>query len=140
MDLEVLKKELIRDEGLRLRVYTDSVGKLTVGVGRNISDKDFHQEEVQLMLENDIKESCAFLDENFPWWKDLDEVRQRVLVNMAFNLGSHLLGFKNTMALVQSGNFVSAANAMLKSLWATQVGVRAQRLARMMASGVAPDV
>jgi lysozyme len=75
-------------------------------------------------------------DRTLPWWRNLSPVRQRVLVNMAFNLGMvGLLTFKNTLGAMQNGSYAAAAAGMLSSKWATQVGVRAERLADMMRTG-----
>lgn len=137
-DLPTLLTELERDEGVRLRPYKDTVGKTTIGVGRNLDDVGISEEEAAHLLSNDVARTVAALDAHLPWWSDLDPVRQRVIVNLAFNMGvGGLLGFKNTLAAVRAGNYVAAANGLLQSKWATQVGARSQRLAKMMVSGVA---
>ncbi len=136
MNRAKLMAQLTIDEGRRDRVYTDSVGKLTVGVGRNISDREFSQDEIDLMLSNDIALVEADLDRTMPWWRTMTEARQGVLANMAFNLGiSRLAGFKNTLAYMQAGRYDAAAAGMLDSLWAKQVGARADRLAKIMRTG-----
>ena len=133
MIIDVMRAELIRDEGLRLRLYKDTVGKITIGIGRNLDDVGISKDEAYLMLDNDIQRTSDSLDKNLPWWKTLDEVRQRVILNMAYNLGiNSLLGFKNTLAAIQAGRYNDAADGMLASKWATQVGARATRLADMM--------
>ena len=131
-----LKIELTRDEGLRLKPYRDTVGKLTIGIGRNLDDVGISQDEAMHLLDNDIARTTAALDKAIPWWRSLNDVRQRVVVNMAFNLGvAGLLGFKNTLAAMKAGRYADAAGGMLASKWATQVGERAKRLADMMAKG-----
>ena len=136
MNLTALKEELIRDEGLRLKPYRDTVGKLTIGVGRNLDDVGITKDEAMHLLECDIRRVKADLDLALSWWRGLDDVRQRALVNMAFNLGiTRLMGFKNTLAAIRAGNYVDAAKGMLDSKWATQVGERATRLAAMMVEG-----
>lgn len=135
-DMPTLLAELKRDEGVRLKPYTDTVGKLTIGVGRNLTDVGISEDECTALLQNDIAKVLAQLDRSLPWWRKLDPVRQRVLVNMAFNMGmTGLLTFKNTLAAVQSGSYTAAAAGMLASKWATQVGARAERLADMMRTG-----
>ena len=156
LNREILLAELKRDEGVRLKAYKDTVGKLTIGTGRNLDDVGLLASEIargmtlssvkrfgvtmaqnDMMLDNDIDRTEADLDRKLPWWRTLDEVRQRVLVNMAFNLGiTGLLGFKNTLALIKAGKFIQASENMLKSKWATQVGQRAIRLATLMELGV----
>jgi lysozyme len=136
MDSEKLIRELTRDEGLRLKPYRCSAGKLTIGIGRNLDDVGISHGEAEILLRNDIARAEADLDRDLPWWKTLDEVRRRVLVNMAFNLGIRgLLGFKNTLELVRTGRYLDAAQHMLDSKWAKQVGPRAVRLATMMRDG-----
>jgi len=127
-----LVAELVRDEGLRLKPYRDSVGKLTIGVGRNLDDVGISPDEAQYLLGNDIASAEAMLDLRVSWWRRLDEDRQRVLVNMAFNLGERLLGFERTLGAIANGSYDVAADAMLQSKWAQQVGPRAVRLAERM--------
>lgn len=136
MDYERLKDELIRDEGIRLKPYHCSAGHLTLGIGRNLDAKGISSEEALYLLENDIREVEEELDKALPWWRKLSEVRQRVLLNMGFNLGvKGLLGFHHTLTLAEEGRYDEAALAMLSSAWAVQVGARAQRLAQMMREG-----
>lgn len=135
MNRTELKKQLNVDEGRKPRVYTDTVGKLTVGVGRNISDRAFSEDEIELMLDNDIDLIAGQLDRNLPWWREMNDVRQNVLVNMCFMGIGKLLGFKNTLAAMKAGQYDVAAKGMLASLWARQVGQRAIRLAAMMRTG-----
>ncbi|MGN7985132.1 glycoside hydrolase family protein [Burkholderia sp. 22313] len=130
-----LKAELTRDEDRRYRIYTDTVGKVSGGIGRNLTDKGFRDSEIDLMYQNDIVETEAWLDRNLPWWRSLDPVRQRVFMNMAFNMQGKLLGFRKFLAAAQRGDWGVAAIEMLDSLWARQVGDRAKRLAAMMRSG-----
>ena len=133
---ELLVYELSRDEDVRTKPYKDSVGKLTIGVGRNLDDKGLSKAEINILLNNDINDSEADLDRTFPWWRQLNDNRQRVLLNMCFNLGiKRLTGFKNMLKDVQNGRYDQAAVEMLDSLWARQVGGRAVRLAKMMKNG-----
>lgn len=136
MNHDTLIKELTRDEGLRLKPYRCTAGKLTIGVGRNLDDVGISPGEAEILLRNDIARAEADLDKALPWWRSLDEVRQRVIVNMAFNLGvPGLLKFKRTLRHVQAKEWLQAANAMLDSKWAKQVGPRAIRLATLMRDG-----
>jgi lysozyme len=133
---ERLRAQLIEHEGLRLRVYFDSVGKATIGVGRNLDDKGLTKAEAMQLLENDLQECIADLA-SFPWFESLDAVRQRVLIDMRFNLGpTRFRRFVATLAAVSTGRYDEAADAMLASKWATQVKGRARRLAAMMRTGV----
>lgn len=135
MNRDKLKAQLNVDEGRKSRVYVDTVGKMTVGVGRNISDRAFSEDEIELMLNNDIDLITSQLDKSLPWWRQMNDARQNVLVNMSFMGIGKLLGFKNTLAAMQAGHYGDAADGMLDSLWAKQVGDRAKRLATVMRTG-----
>ena len=136
----MLRRQLIRHEGLRLKPYKDTVGKLTIGVGRNLDDVGITEQEAMILLDNDIERTKLDLLKALPWINKIDSVRQDVLINMAFNMGiGGLLGFKNTLASVQSGNYADAADKMLQSKWAGQVGLRASELSNMMRTGKYPD-
>ncbi|WP_246174058.1 glycoside hydrolase family protein [Paraburkholderia hayleyella] len=134
-DAKKMKAELARDEDRRARIYVDTVGKVSGGIGRNLTDKGFRESEIDLMYVNDIADTEQFLDRNLPWWRNLDDVRQRVVVNMAFNMGGKLLTFVNALAALQRCDYEAAANGMNDSKWAKQVGARAQRLVNMMRTG-----
>lgn len=143
--------ELRRDEGVRYSPYNDSRGFMTIGVGHNMQASPLpdgwvfplDDSQVDVLLESDLMSVYSDLDNALPWWEDLNDVRQRVLANMTFNLGlPKLLGFKNTLAAMRQGRYADAANGMLNSAWATQVGIgtqanpgRALRLANMMRNG-----
>lgn len=136
MNLAQLERELTADEGKRNRPYLCTAGKTTIGVGRNLDDVGLSDEEIAFLLRNDINHVCADLDRELPWWRQMNDARQRVLANMCFNLGIRgLLGFKNTLAAMKEGRYKDAAAGMLVSKWAGQVGARAQRLAKMMEVG-----
>jgi lysozyme len=136
MPVADLPSQLRRDEGTSLRLYKDTVGKLTIGTGRNLTDDGISPDESDLMLANDIKSATVRLESAFPWTMGLDAARQGVLLNMTFNMGiGGLAGFKDMLAKLSAGDYAGAAQAMLQSQWATQVGDRAQRLAIQMEGG-----
>lgn len=135
-DQAALIKDLMRDEGVRLKPYRCTAGKLTIGIGRNLDDVGISEAEAGILLGNDVAKVVAGLDEALPWWRDLSEARQRALINMGFNLGlSGLLAFKRTLALLRAGEYEKAASAALESKWAKQVGGRAVRIAQMIREG-----
>ncbi|SIS73017.1 glycoside hydrolase family protein [Insolitispirillum peregrinum] len=136
MNLDLLKKELVRDEDERLKPYRCTAGKLTIGVGRNLDDVGLSVDESAYLLGNDIARVMAELDKALPWWRGLSEVRQRALANMAFNLGvPRLKGFARMLAALQAGQWDEAATQALASKWAVQVGDRAKRIATMIKEG-----
>lgn len=136
MNAQQLMAQLNIDEGRRKHIYPDTMGKITAGVGRNLTDRDFSEDEIDLMLQNDVRMVLQSLDKTYPWWKGMTEERQQVLANMAFNLGmAKLSAFKNFLKALQSGRWDMAADEMLNSAWAGQVGARAVRLAQRMRKG-----
>lgn len=131
-----LEEQLLADEGLRLKPYRCTAGKLTIGVGRNLDDVGITKAEALFMLRNDMDRVTTDVRTNLPWYSSLSPARRDVLVNMAFNLGIvGLLKFKNTLKHMQAGEYDLAAAGMLESKWASQVGTRARRLAEMMRTG-----
>jgi len=131
-----LTEMLVDHEGLRLKPYRCTAGKLTIGVGRNLDDRGLSPDEALYLLRNDIEISRTELSGAFPWFAKLDPVRQAVLIDMHVNLGLiRLKGFRNTLALIGVGKYEAAAVEMLNSKWAQQVGNRARRLSGMMVTG-----
>lgn len=136
MNRNMLREQLIRHEGRRRKPYVDTVGKVSIGIGRNLTDRGLSLAEIDFLLENDIDACIADLDNNLPWWRELSDARQHVLLDMCFNMGiKRLLKFVFTLADVQADRYNDAADKMLKSKWAGQVGQRAKTLARMMRDG-----
>jgi lysozyme len=127
-----LERQLLRHEGLKLKPYRDTVGKLTIGIGRNLDDNGISESEALTMLRNDIAEVKSSL-ERFKWYERIDANRQDVIANMCFNMGlPTLLKFKRMIKALEDHNYNQAANEMLDSKWAQQVGNRAVELARIM--------
>jgi lysozyme len=139
---ERLREQLKRDEGAKVRhgrvlIYTDTVGKVTGGYGRNLTDRGLSLAEAELLLEHDIDDAIKDCVAVVPGFTGLDPARQAVVVNMCFNLGAvKLLQFTRTLKLIEHGDYGKAADAMLQSKWARQVGQRAVRLANQMRTGV----
>ncbi len=118
-----------KHEGLRLRPYKCSAGKLTIGYGRNIEDIGITDEEAEYLLMNDISRVEQELFSNFEWFEGLPSQAQSVMVNMCFNLGiARLKGFRKFLAAMEAGAWQNAAREMMDSRWANQVPVRAREL------------
>jgi lysozyme len=139
MNRDKLAAQLRTDEGEVLHAYQDSEGYWTIGIGRLIDKRlggGITKEESAYLLNNDIIRTEADLDLFIPWWRSMDEQRQLVIANMAFNLGiKKLMEFKNTLKAMSEGRYADAADGMRKSLWAKQVGKRAERLIHIMENG-----
>ena len=145
---ERLQEQLIRDEGVKLFVYDDAndnpvvpgytlVGHPTIGIGRALDTRGITMAEALYLNNDDIKDVQNGLLDSLPWLANLDVVRFAALENMAFNLGVNgLLEFTETLAAIKQGNYDLAAEDMLKSEWAQQVGDRANRLAQQIKTGV----
>ena len=153
-----LIQKLIAHEGMVLKVYQDTLGIDTIGIGRNLKGRGINQDELEYMGMKSIdavyklgitEKDAIFLANNdvdiveeellriHPIVDELDEVRQIVLVDMAFNLGvPRLCKFKNMWAAVYDGDYDKAAVEMLDSRWATQVKSRAIVLSNAMREGV----
>lgn len=143
MDLLRTRKLITRHESKEPHAYRDSRNILTIGVGRNIqkgSGPGLRESEIELMLDNDIREAIEELQRFVPAFSGLDDVRQAVLVDMRHNLGlAGFLGFKEMLKAVEAQDYRTAASEMIRSVWAVQVKDRATRLARMMQYGQWPD-
>jgi len=133
VNADSLARQLLVDEGFVPHAYKDSLGFWTIGVGRLIDERKgggITSDEAMLLLHNDIKRHWSELVAARPWVEAAPEAVQEVLANMCFNLGlGGLLAFKLTLAHLEAGRWAEAADEMLRSKWAAQVGARAERLA-----------
>jgi len=131
-----LTEQLRRDEGTESCAYQDSLGYWTIGVGRLIDARKgggLSNEEIDYLLDNDIKAKTHEVLRALPWAARLSEARQAVLVNMAFQMGTKgLLAFRRALGSVEDGQYGDAAVEMLNSTWAKQTPARAMRLATQM--------
>ena len=139
MNIDDFKEHLKWAEGVRNFPYEDSVGKLTIGVGRNLDDVGLSDEEVEHLLHNDA--ARAISDARcFAFWDSLSDIRQFVIADLCFNLGiTRFRGFVKTIAALDAGDYETAANEMEDSRWYRQTGRRARKLVRIMRSGVYDD-
>ena len=136
MDRERLIEELKRDEGVELKAYQDTEGIWTIGIGRNLQDVGVSMDEAEYMLANDIDVAGGELQRTFDWFEGLSDARQRVCINMCFNLGlTRLLGFKKFLAAMAVGDWETAGVEMLDSKWSRQVGARSTRLKDLLLEG-----
>ena len=136
MNRDLLIEELKRDEGVELKAYQDTVGIWTLGIGRNLQDVGVSMAEAEFLLATDIDVAVSELQRTFDWFEDLSDARQRVCVNMCFNLGlTRLLGFKKFLAAMEEGDWETAGVEMLDSKWARQVGARSTRLKDLLVEG-----
>jgi lysozyme len=144
MAIDNIIDQLKRDEGLRLDVYMDTVGKRTIGYGHNLDANPIpalvtpiNETLASQILGVDVERISRFLVSQLPWVVSLDDARLGVMQNMSFNLGvPGLLQFHHDLADTQAGNYEQAAADMKASKWYTEVGDRAVRLVEQMRSGI----
>lgn len=130
-----------RHEGRVAHAYADSLGYLTIGVGHLVDERKgggLPDEIIDALFDYDFRKHRDQMMKVLPWAAALDEVREAVLVNMAFQLGSKLYAFVETLRHLQAGSWNAAADAMLDSAWAKQTPARAQELAQMVRTGEWP--
>jgi lysozyme len=134
-----LKSQLLREEGAESCAYQDSLGYWTIGVGRLIDSRKgggLSNDEIDYLLDNDIKAKTREVLLALPWMPRLSEPRQAVLIGMAFQMGiGGLLKFKRMLGSVEDGQYGEAAMEMLDSTWAKQTPARAARMAKQMETG-----
>lgn len=133
------KHTLIIHEGLKNFPYIDSIGKVTIGIGYNLTDRGLSDQWIHSQCEEDMDWAYRQLYIEFAWFSYLNEARQIALVNMAYNLGwKRFLTFKRMILALNQQDFDKAAEEMLDSKWAKQVGQRANDLANIMLTGHLP--
>ena len=137
-----LVAQLKGHEGVKKFCYLCPAGFETIGVGRNISENNglgLSDDEIDYLLENDIKR-CKQELIALSWFMDLDSVRQDAIVNLCFNLGlTRLMGFKNAMAAMATGDYAKAGDEFYDSRWAKQVGPRADWVCERIRTGRYPE-
>lgn len=140
--LQKLKLALTEEEGKVRHAYSDSMGYLTIGVGRLIDERrggGLSEDEIDYLLTNDIRKAEATA-RSYPWFESLSWERQAVIVMMIFQLGAGGLNeFKKMRAALERNDYETAAVEMLDSAWNTQTPARARRMANIMKTGAWPQ-
>lgn len=149
MDSFKLAKQLGLEEADRHYVYDDATGKpllpgmklignATIGIGHNLNGKGISAAVCNELFHEDVADAMTYLATLWPEWSALDDVRQRVMVDLAFNLEHRLAGFVDFLSAMKAGNWNAAASALQDSLWYKQVGTRGSRLVHMILTGTDP--
>ena len=126
---------LRRHEGFSKLPYKCPTGHLTIGYGHNL-ENGISAAAAEFILQEDLARAERAVKNSLPWWWKLDDARQFVLVDMAFNMGlAGLKGFKKMLAAAEQGDYQTSAKEMLASKWAEQVGRRAVELSKIMQKG-----
>jgi lysozyme len=136
MDRQRLIYQIIEHEGMELKPYTCTAGRLTIGAGRNLDDKGITRQEAMTLLENDIDECLADLNNNiFPDFFLYPETVQLVLADMRFNLGpKRFRSFKKMITAVKKQDWPKMAQEMEDSKWCGDVKGRCVNLVKMVDS------
>ena len=141
--------QLTPEEGDKLHVYDDATG-LPIGPGTVVQGHPTISRGVKLdapggldenesayLTINRINDAVTELDQALPWWKSLNDARQRILIDMTYNMGiGGLLGFHDMLDYLHLGEYDLASIQMLNSEWDTEVKARAAHLAEIMKTGV----
>jgi lysozyme len=137
---ERLVEQLISNEGLRLIPYRDTMGHLTIGVGHLMGRYEnfiaLTRDQALDLLSVDIGIAERRLTNIFPQWRSLDEVRQRAMIDLTFNLGYKLADFKRFLHAAKSGDWDKAADQLMQSRWYRQVRLRGPRVVQAIRTGV----
>jgi lysozyme len=129
-----LKRSLIKHEEKKNFPYVDTVGKITIGIGYNLTDRGLPDSWIDSQFLQDVSYFYQKLME-FPWFKDLNPDRQIVLIDMSFMGWAHFLEFHEMLDALAIHNYQQAAYCMIQSKWALQVKGRATQLAHGMLTG-----
>lgn len=131
-----LIEQLKIHEGMKLKPYKCTAGKLTIGIGRNLEDVGISEDEANMLLRHDIQEATRQLLHAFPWMGEFNDARISAMINFTFNVGiGTVKKFENTLAYMQSGEWDKAADEMMDSRWARQVGNRAVEVTEQIRTG-----
>lgn len=131
-----LIEQLKIHEGMKLKPYKCTAGKLTIGIGRNLEDVGISEDEANMLLRHDIQEATRQLLHAFPWMGEFNDARISAMINFTFNVGiGTVKKFENTLSYMQSGEWDKAADEMMDSRWARQVGNRAIEVTEQIRTG-----
>lgn len=133
--MQKLRKSLIKHEGYEKHLYTDSLGNTTIGIGFNIGERGLSDAQIDTQYLSDVVYFYTQLS-TFDWFQQLTPDRQIVLIDMAFMGWKKFLTFDKMISAIEQANYEDAAEEMLNSEWAKQVGNRAEELARGMLTGI----
>jgi lysozyme len=149
-----LINSVTRNEGFRATPYKDTEQLWTFAKGRCLETNPLSPAEWKHLLDHNMISLSISLDganwlmlrqldaieelyaRTFDFWPDLDEVRREALVEMGYQLGPRLLGFKKMLTAIRARVWKEVEAEALDSRWARQVPERAKRTARQLSTGV----
>ena len=141
MNMDRLLESVKKHEGYRNKVYLDTLGKRTVGVGHLCveefweDDKEYDEKFLMTILEHDlqtaIKGAKELMEEHD--CADIDEQAEEILIEMVFQLGKNGVSkFRNMWKALAEKNYIGASYEMLDSRWSKQTPNRAKAMAKTM--------
>lgn len=133
--LDIARVQIEQDEGRKDRLYLDSLGIPSIGIGRNLKDVGLRPDEIEYLYANDLKEAEAVARTMVPSFDDLSDNRKAVVLNLSYCLRYKLSGFRKFRAALAAKDWKEAAREILDSTFAQQVPNRAKRLANQMEAG-----
>lgn len=133
--LDVAKAHILVDEGRRTHPYVDTVGKVTIGVGYNLTDRGLPDDIIDGFFASDLTAADDVCRHYISVFDTLTDNRKAALVDMAFDLNHKIGEFTQMIGALANGDYSRAAMELLSSKFARQVGARAQRLATMIREG-----
>ena len=143
MSSDKLFEMLRRHEGVKQFAYRCTANKITIGVGRCVDEDGglgLCDAEINFLLSNDVDRVEVELENNFSWYKNLNDARKDAMVSIAFNLGlTRLLKFEKALNFMAGGDYIMAGMEFDNSLWSKQVGARAEELCQMIETGEYED-
>lgn len=131
-ELATLFADIKQAEGWKPEAYQDSVGVWTIGYGTNLQELTINRTLGEQWLQERVLQS-EHEAQRFEWYARLNAPRKRAIVELIYNMGlRRFVGFIRMIGALDRGNYGLAATELMTSKYASQVGVRATRLAAML--------
>ena len=139
MNMDRLLKSVKEHEGYRNKVYLDSLGKRTVGVGHLCvedhweDNKEYSEEMLMKVLKDDLKNAIQGAERLCSDCPVLEDQAKEIIVEMVFQLGkTGVSKFRNMWKALKVPDYPTAAKEMLDSRWAKQTPGRAKEMSDHM--------
>jgi len=122
--IEIIKKH----EGCSLTMYKDTRDVWTIGYGHNLAE-GIDAETADFILKRDLEKHTIELDKNKPFWRELPDHVQIVVLSMQFNMGyPRFSKFVKFWKAIERKDFESASFEMENSRWWGQIKSRGPAL------------
>tara|TARA_Y100000310_G_scaffold238449_1_gene241829 strand:+ start:64 stop:474 length:411 start_codon:yes stop_codon:yes gene_type:complete len=120
-------------EGYSKKVYKDTLGYDTIGVGFRVSSLELDEDVCDIILERILQRNESILQRKLTFYRKQPIEVQNIIQNMFYQLHYRLLNFVKTLHYIENGKYRAASAEMLDSLWAKQTPNRAKELSERMA-------